>query len=701
MYKFITKFLLVIFALSFTPSFLSASGEGDIAVIEGVVPISISQTKELLKEKNTYLFDANTKEARDEYGYIANSVHINVDNWESLLPEDKNANLVFYCLNRLCFDSSEAAMIAMSKGYKNSYVMLDGVEKWILNGNPVERVPGTDNSLIKKVLASDELTKREIKDYHDNIHSQVTFGKTPSCRDCHGEDVKEPGGMPSVVKFENSSKRMVNDNCVSCHKDATKKLSASVHSQRINPGSNVPKCTDCHSIHLGKEFDIAGTAAFNFRQLSDTKCGTCHTKEQKHYHESFHGKAMLLNSKGTATSVAACYDCHGKHGIFEVSDKRSKLSSENRVETCAKCHPGSNEKFAGFIAHADHTDKTHYPTLYWTYIFMTGLLISVFGFFGLHTFLWSIKLIKTRLDYPKEWKEAKEKMHNDRVKVKRFSALHKWQHFFMGISFLGLTFSGIPQKFYTASWAGGMIDMMGGPIGATKVHHISAIVMGLVFFSHICEIVFNAYKNRDAIRNPQTGKLELSRFWGKLFGPDSLMPRWQDFRDIRDHFKWFFGKGPRPQFDRWTYWEKFDYLAVFWGMFIIGLSGLVLWFPVFFTQFLPGWMINLCTILHSDEALLATGFIFAVHFFNTHFRADRFPMDMVIFSGNLSEEEIKHERMSWYERLKENGKLSKLIVKDDSFASWSWFAKLVGFAMLIVGMFFLFLIIYSFIERIF
>ena len=70
--------------------------------------------------------------------------------------------------------------------------------------------------------------------------------------------------------------------------------------------------------------------------------------------------------------------------------------------------------------------------------------------------------------------------------------------------------------------------------------------------------------------------------------PDSMVPQPQDGIDIYRNFKWFIGRGPRPQFDRWTYWEKFDYWAVFWGMFIIGGSGLLLWFPVFFAKFLPG-----------------------------------------------------------------------------------------------------------------
>ena len=80
-----------------------------------------------------------------------------------------------------------------------------------------------------------------------------------------------------------------------------------------------------------------------------------------------------------------------------------------------------------------------------------------------------------------------------------------------------------------------------------------------------------------------------------------------------------------PGYGRFTYWEKFDYFAVFWGMIIIGFTGLVLWFPEFFTRILPGWSINVATIIHSDEALLAVGFIFTIHFFNTHFRPDKFP----------------------------------------------------------------------------
>ena len=65
-------------------------------------------------------------------------------------------------------------------------------------------------------------------------------------------------------------------------------------------------------------------------------------------------------------------------------------------------------------------------------------------------------------------------------------------------------------------------------------------------------------------------------------------------------------------------------------------------------------------IIHSDEALLAVGFIFTIHFFNTHFRPEKFPMDTVIFTGPLEEEEFRHEHPAEYERLRAEGRLESL-----------------------------------------
>ena len=145
---------------------------------------------------------------------------------------------------------------------------------------------------------------------------------------------------------------------------------------------------------------------------------------------------------------------------------------------------------------------------------------------------------------------------------------------------------------------------------------------------------------------------------GMLWGPDSMVPQPQDAYRHVGNLKWFVGNGSQPKFDRLTYWEKFDYWAVFWGMFIIGGSGLMLWFPMFFSLFLPGWVFNIATLVHGEEALLAVGFIFTIHFFNGHLRPEKFPMDTVIFTGRISEHEMKEERSIEYARLPREGQLA-------------------------------------------
>jgi cytochrome b subunit of formate dehydrogenase len=179
-----------------------------------------------------------------------------------------------------------------------------------------------------------------------------------------------------------------------------------------------------------------------------------------------------------------------------------------------------------------------------------------------------------------------------------------------------------------------------------------------------------------------------------LFGTGSILPRFSDIRELIDTLKWFFGRGPRPRYGRWTYWEKFDYFAVFWGVAIIGCTGLCLWFPELFTRVLPGWCINVAQIIHSDEALLATGFIFTVHFFNTHFRPEKFPMDTVIFTGQMSVEELKHDKPRLYDELVANGELEAHLTGPVS-PTFVRMARIFGFAALAVGFTLVLLIMYS------
>jgi hypothetical protein len=180
-------------------------------------------------------------------------------------------------------------------------------------------------------------------------------------------------------------------------------------------------------------------------------------------------------------------------------------------------------------------------------------------------------------------------------------------------------------------------------------------------------------------------KAVFERKYSILYGPDSMMIRKQDLIDVFNMFKWFLYLGPRPRLDRWTYWEKFDYFAVFWGIPVIGLSGLMLWFPTFFTSFLPGVVLNVAVIVHGEEALLATAFIFSFHFFHNHLRPENFPMDVVIFTGKMTMARFKDERAVEYERLVSEGKLHTIMTDPPSrFAQIA--SRIFGFAAYITGL---------------
>jgi len=221
-----------------------------------------------------------------------------------------------------------------------------------------------------------------------------------------------------------------------------------------------------------------------------------------------------------------------------------------------------------------------------------------------------------------------------------------------------------------------MARFLGGFETAGYIHRTAAVVMFGVFFTHLGDLVRRWRRDASSLRT-------------LLLGPDTMLFTMRDLSEFWGSLRWFVGAGPRPAFGRWTYWEKFDYFAVFWGIFIIGFTGLTLWFPIFFTRFFPGSFLNVATIVHSDEALLATGFIFTVHFFNTHLRPEKFPMDIVIFTGRMSMEDFKRDKPSEYAKLVESGELEKYLVEPyppvviRAIRVFGFVAVSMGFAMVV------------------
>jgi cytochrome b subunit of formate dehydrogenase len=322
---------------------------------------------------------------------------------------------------------------------------------------------------------------------------------------------------------------------------------------------------------------------------------------------------------------------------------------------------------------------------------MNALLAGTFLFFWIHSILWTFRgYIEKKQNRDAEYFSGAV---NKNLKIKRkvyrrFRPLHIGLHLFVVTSFLALALTGLPLKFNNTSWGKTLMDYLGGVSSAGMIHRFAAII---TFGYFIVTLVMS-------IRFLFSKKHSKESIFKRLFGPDSLFINRKDLRDIKAMFRWFFFRGPKPSFDRWTYWEKFDFLAVFWGVAIIGSSGLILWFPEFFGYILPGWIFNMATIIHSDEALLAVGFIFTVHFFNTHLRAEKFPMDFVIFNGQVTEEEMIHERGEQWDRYQKQGITDKFEVKKPGSLTWEIILRLFGLVALLTGSILALLILYSIIS---
>jgi cytochrome b subunit of formate dehydrogenase len=516
---------------------------------------------------------------------------------------------------------------------------------------------------------ADLAEKEALTDYSKSVHGRglTEKGLLPSavCIDCHGSHmILNHADDESSVNESNLAAT-----CATCHRGIFKEYIKSVHySTDRKSKKKLPNCASCHSSHK-----ISEVKRDQFMTEVTHQCGSCHDHLADTYLDTMHGKAYQLGY----LKAAKCSDCHGAHLILAINDPNSSVGFNNIVETCRKCHDDANERFTGYLTHATHHDPVRYPILYYTYWAMTFLLVGVFSFFGLHTLMWlprSFRELRRRRRYGKE--------EETRYFVQRFTTTERWTHFFVIVSFLSLALTGMMLKFSGMPWANFIANLLGGVKTAGVIHRTAAVITFSYFIFHLMGLV--RFKNRRKIT------------WRQLiFGKNALMFNRKDFKDFVATIKWFWGRGPHPNYGRWTYWEKFDYMAVFWGVAVIGLSGLMLWFPEFFTKFVPGWLINVATIIHSDEALLAVGFIFTIHFFNTHLRPEAFPMDTVIFTGLAPFKEYKHERPQAIEDLKASGELRKRVVTMKISRRRAVAIRVFGSLALGVGIIIIGLIIYS------
>ena len=510
-------------------------------------------------------------------------------------------------------------------------------------------------------------SKEQVGLYLESVHgravSQAGLPIAATCADCHGAHDALPAKSPqSTVNRAN-----VPATCGKCHVGIIDLYQTSVHGELLAKGSTkAPVCSDCHTAHA-----ISRIEAPAFKSDIVAECGSCHDKPApgskekaslyETYRASYHGQVTKLGM----ARAARCSDCHGAHNIKRIDDPASQLNVTNKIDTCRKCHPGADAKFASFAPHADFRNSDRYPILHYVYLYFVIMMTASFGFFGLHCILWFGRSIIERLRHGPHPKPD----YSKGAAIQRFNRVDRMNHGLVIVSFFGLALTGLPLLYSDKPWSGTLAAIFGGPAYCGIWHRFFAIMLIINFVIHGVGI-FRRFR--------KFGPKQM------LLGPTSMLPSLKDLKDCLGMFRWFFAGGNKPKFDRWTYWEKFDYMAEVGGSGIIGLTGLLLWFPVFFSAYLPGWIFNVATVIHGFEALLAVGFIFTIHFFNAHLRLEKFPVDDVMFTGRLPEEEFKLERGAEYDRLVASGEIARLRVPPPP-AWYRKFAVAAGIIAMAIG----------------
>jgi len=512
--------------------------------------------------------------------------------------------------------------------------------------------------------------ERYMKSIHARPNREDQSRTNATCYNCHNAHYVYPPGSTARADWHLN----VPNVCGNCHVSQRAEYLDSVHGRLSAAGNSAaPVCSDCHTTH-----DVDRPKLDRIKLVIGKNCGNCHAENLKSYANTYHGQVTTLGY----TYAASCFDCHGNHDIQRVSHPRSTVHANNRLQTCQTCHKDATRGFITFQPHANTHDYSRYPTMWIASKFMIALLLGVFAFFWTHSALWFYREYRDRRDGKSVPHVTAGALPQPRGKhFSRFGPVWRIAHLVFALSVMLLVLTGMAVLYAETGWAKFIVGALGGPQVAAILHRLSAATMLGIFFVHLVYMVLRVVPKWN---------------FSDWFGPTSLVPNWKDLRDMLGMFKWFFGKGPRPMFYRWTYWEKFDYWAVFWGMAIIGGSGMMLALKEVTASLLPGWVFNIATLVHGEEAILAAVFLFTVHFFNNHFRPDKLPPpDIVMFTGTVPLEEYAREHALEYEDLVRRGQLEKHLVDVPS-PAMTLGSRILGIVLLAFGLALLALVLIGF-----
>jgi formate dehydrogenase gamma subunit len=465
-----------------------------------------------------------------------------------------------------------------------------------------------DDNVALKSVDCQHCHQRQSVSYGASAHGlalKAGRADAATCRDCHdSHEVLPPTSPASPLHVTNQAKT-----CGECHDQEAQELAESIHGKAAAAGiREAPTCTDCHSEHK-----IASLATADAKRVSADVCSRCHASERINtkfnlpadrvttFVDSYHGLAGAYGS----TLAANCASCHGYHKILPSADPESTIHPTQLVHTCGKCHPGATEKFALSKIHVNleapsSGDEIGSQVNWWVRRIYLLLIVGVVGAMLVHNLLLLVKKVKAHLA-------------SEGRPIVRMTPTQRWQHAVLAISFIVLAITGFALK-WPDSW---LALMMGSSEPLRRwSHRIAGIVLIVVGLYHIIYV----------IRTPQ-GRQLVKDFW----------PVKKDLSDMIQAVRYLFGLSKeKPRIGRFGYAEKMEYWAVVWGTIIMGVTGLMVWFKMDVTQWLPRWAVDVALTIHYYEAILACLAIIVWHFYHVMFDPDVYPLNLACWDGKVS-----------------------------------------------------------------
>jgi formate dehydrogenase gamma subunit len=220
-------------------------------------------------------------------------------------------------------------------------------------------------------------------------------------------------------------------------------------------------------------------------------------------------------------------------------------------------------------------------------------------------------------------KGMQRKRRGQTVKIRRFRTIRLVEHFVAMLTVLILVMTGLSQKFYSLDFSQWFILLCGGIDNVRILHRYTGAIFALATMVHVLIAIFGMVIRR----------------W-----QPTMMITKNDLSDAIHSIRYYIGLENHPaRCDRYDFKQKFEYWGILVGGFLMIVSGVILWFPMKVTHFVPGELIPVSKALHTNEAMLIFIMIAVWHVYNAIFSPEVFPMDTSIITGKISRERMVRE----------------------------------------------------------